>query len=1236
MNQPSKNINKLNILQWNIQGLRSKTQELNTILSDKKIMIACLQETLLEDTQFQPNRKFQIERSPHFANMQNRGVAILINNMINYSRIRLNTTLEAVAIRIHSIKTYTLCSIYLSPNMNIAKEDLKDIIKQLPAPFLLMGDFNAKHPMWDSNHAPDTRGRAIQDLLTEEPISLLNQGDPTHYHVQTNTFSTIDLCLCSVGMLRDFNLAVDADLHGSDHFPITLTPVDFLPQHHVPRWIKKKADWEEFSHEADTICSLRLCEAEEFYNKVEEKIRSAALKAIPKSDGYYKNSPVPWWNSTCENLKKERLRAQNLMTRHHTITNRINYKKHRSLFQRTQKDAQRSSWKTYVSTINFKTEESKVWRRIDKIKGKHCPKPLPIIKVNGTMITDPKEVANSFAQHFAAASVKSKNLYPTEHNRSKQKVKRQKFTDPGGHPDNVYLNAPFTMDDLQCALSQCGDTSPGLDEITISMLNHMTISALTTLLQALNLLWETRGFPNQWNKEVKIPISKPNKNAFLRENHRGISLTSCICKLFERMVNRRLTWFLEKNKITCKEQSGSRKGRSTSDALTQLTSYIETGFSERKHTTAVFFDLEKAYDTVWRSEIMDAVYKMGLRGNLPIFLQNFLKTREFCVRVGATHSDFVSQNEGLPQGSVLSVTLFAIAINDITKQLGQDVQCTLYVDDFTIFKSAINEAHSTRAIQTTINRLENWTKTKGMIFSSEKTVAMKFEKRRKGYEPHLTLRGGRITTKDSTTYLGLVLDKRLNWRNHVEHLRAKCASAVNMIKHLSHLSWGADRQTLLHLYTALVKSKLDYGAEVYGRTTSGVLKRLDPIQNACLRACTGAFKSSPAVSLCTEAGLPPLEYSRDEAILKQFFKMNAYPNTPVYQTVIKDGSPQLEYIKSLLDKYEIGSPKVWPHGILQKPSWCYPSIKICPSIQTGKINQLPIDLRNRFMAHKDTHKSKHHYTDGSKTEEGVGYAIVSPDKTTKGRITAEGSVFTAELYALREAINNILRDSSTKNHTVFSDSQSALMALASYKTRSPLVESVRRKYYQAIDNDINLELCWVPSHTDIAGNEKADTAAKEAASLLEPHSWRAIPHTDMKRPIRKAVREKWKQRWNDLDNFPKREGRKLREIKKDVGKWKSSFNSNRRTETVLARLRIGHTNMTHAYLMQGQSNPPLCDTCNVPITVKHMLVECRKFNLHRNKYYTNPTLADILAESNSFSVNKLVNFLKDANLFHLI
>ena len=133
---------------------------------------------------------------------------------------------------------------------------------------------------------------------------------------------------------------------------------------------------------------------------------------------------------------------------------------------------------------------------------------------------------------------------------------------------------------------------------------------------------------------------------------------------------------------------------------------------------------------------------MGLRGNLPAFAEGFLSFREFCVRVGASHSEYFVQEEGLPQGSVQSATLFAIAINEITKQLG-------------------------------------WKKTKGMRFPIEKTVAIKFEKRKKGEEPQLTLYGSRVQVREITHYLGLIIDKRLNWKDHVDHLRAKCTSSVN-------------------------------------------------------------------------------------------------------------------------------------------------------------------------------------------------------------------------------------------------------------------------------------------------------------------------------------------------------------------------------------------------------------------------------------------------------------------------
>ena len=125
------------------------------------------------------------------------------------------------------------------------------------------------------------------------------------------------------------------------------------------------------------------------------------------------------------------------------------------------------------------------------------------------------------------------------------------------------------------------------------------------------------------------------------------------------------------------------------------------------------------------------MHEMSLRGNLPAFAEGFLSSREFCVRVGASHSEYFVQEEGLPQGSVLNVTLFAIAINEITKQLRSEVHCTLYVDDFTIFVLAATITHSTRIIQIAVNNLEQWTKTKRMRFSTEKTVAIKSEKRKK-------------------------------------------------------------------------------------------------------------------------------------------------------------------------------------------------------------------------------------------------------------------------------------------------------------------------------------------------------------------------------------------------------------------------------------------------------------------------------------------------------------------------
>ena len=501
------------------------------------------------------------------------------------------------------------------------------------------------------------------------------------------------------------------------------------------------------------------------------------------------------------------------------------------------------------------------------------------------------------------------------------------------------------------------------------------------------------------------------------------------------------------------------------------------------------------------------------------------------------------------------------------------------------------------------NKLSEWTKTKGLKFSREKTVVIKFETRKRGEEPQLSLYNSNIQVRESTSYLGLIVDKRLSWRQHVESLRTKCIPAVNLLKHLSHLSWGADRTTLKLLYTALVQSKLDYGAQIYGKFRANVLQRLNPIQNECLRACTGAFRSSPAVSLCTEAGVLPLEFSRDAICLKYFFKAHAHPNSLTHQAIVgkveEDPSPGMEHIQSLLTEYRLTVPKILPSKIAADPPWIYPSAQICPFIGTRKNNHTDVEMRSEFLAHLGEHTTEHVYTDGSKSNQHVGFAARFKDTISSGRLPGDASIFTAEMHAIKITLSNILNmNSENRRYTIFSDSQGVLLALRPDAGASPIAEDIRASLNYAKAKNISIDFCWVPGHVGIKGNEEADTAAKEA-SANENYQFldTAIPHTDMKRPVREAITKAWRNKWLSLGQ----KGRKLREIKTDVNEWSSSYNKNRRIETVLARLRIGHSNLTHSYLMQGHADPLECDRCRQPTTVKHILLECRKFAPIRNK-----------------------------------
>ena len=116
----------------------------------------------------------------------------------------------------------------------------------------------------------------------------------------------------------------------------------------------------------------------------------------------------------------------------------------------------------------------------------------------------------------------------------------------------------------------------------------------------------------------------------------------------------------------------------TTDHLVRLESFIREAFIQRQHAVAVFFDLEKAYDCTWKYGIMNDLHQAGLRGSLLCFIEGFLKNRQFSVRLGACLSRLFDQEMGVPQGDVLSVTLFALKINLIVKAVSPGVECSLY------------------------------------------------------------------------------------------------------------------------------------------------------------------------------------------------------------------------------------------------------------------------------------------------------------------------------------------------------------------------------------------------------------------------------------------------------------------------------------------------------------------------------------------------------------------------------
>ena len=742
-------------VQWNCRGLRANFDEIQILIQNLQPIVFCLQETKIS-----ANSTISLRQYTHFLKTQNTndthpqgGVSIFVKKNIPHSQIKLDTPLQAVAATVSCHRPITVCSIYIPPHLHFSDGDLDHLLLQLPRPVLIMGDFNAHSPVWGDDKL-DARGRSMELFLTNNNLCVLNsKNSHTYIHPASGSRTAIDLTVCDPQLFLDFMWRRHDDQCGSDHFPLIVESNKALPASLTTRWKLDKADWSEFQRLCTEVLNPTvILQSPDPVEAFTTSVVDVASRTIPRTHPSQKRISKPWFNVSCKIAINARKAALRRLEKQPVDVNLQAYRILRAKARQTIRTNKKTSWQSYVSQLNDKTPSKKVWDMVRKISGKSVSGAIKHLNKNGNLITDIQGITNVLADTFEYNS--STQHYTPTFQREKSARERHKinFTSTGLED----YNSSFSMKELRDSLAASHNTTPGSDNIPYELLKHLPQPAIELLLAIFNLIWESGNFPSSWRQAIIVPLPKPGKDDSNPNNYRPIALTSCVCKTMERMVNARLVFYLEQNGILTEYQSGFRKQRSTTEQLIRLDSWVREGLASGQHVVAVFFDLEKAYDTTWKYGILSDLYKAGLRGHMPVFISKFLEGREFRVRIGSTLSDIHQQEMGVPQGSVLSVTLFSLKINGIVTCLTAGVGCSLYVDDFLACCKSRQMRSVERQLQQCLNNLQTWADQNGFKFSQSKTVCIHFCHKRKLHPDHsLTFNNVPIPIVTETKFLGL-------------------------------------------------------------------------------------------------------------------------------------------------------------------------------------------------------------------------------------------------------------------------------------------------------------------------------------------------------------------------------------------------------------------------------------------------------------------------------------------------
>ena len=392
--------------------------------------------------------------------------------------------------------------------------------------------------------------------------------------------------------------------------------------------------------------------------------------------------------------------------------------------------------------------------------------------------------------------------------------------------DSGTFPEPITQQEISRALKQV--LTPGKAGgpflLSFDLLARCGCEIIPPLIMLFNSCLFSGVFPARWKDSYVTAIPKGSVDSTRCSNWRPISLLHPLSKLLEVVIACRLRVYLESHSLLSDHQYGFRQKRSTELLATTTVQEWMDEIAQGHSVDAVFLDCQKAFDRADHEQIIMSLFKLGVSSVLLKFFSDYLRGRRQVTMVDETYSKQRCVRIGVPQGSILGPLLFLCLINAVATCSSSKTAVRIFADDIAVYR-VIHKPEDTAEFQLDLDAIFSWSAEVKLDFNPTKSVFVRFSTKQtvpEAFEYRLGL--DIVPRSNSVKYLGLHLDRRLSWKDHISNLITKVKKRLRYISFLFSKSCQRARITL---YKSLVLPLLDYCGVVYNPRLKGLTDGLE-------------------------------------------------------------------------------------------------------------------------------------------------------------------------------------------------------------------------------------------------------------------------------------------------------------------------------------------------------------------------------------------------------------------------